>query len=196
MPGVEFHLVGNSEISDEHGVNFYDAFTRKYRTKPWFKRVVKHGYVNDDELAELYRSCDIFVAPSRYESFGIIFIEAMAFGKPLVGADVGGIPEILQDGVNGLLFKPGDSSDLIEKLDALIGDEAARTRMGEASRLLLKEKFDAADMGLHVVQMVDKLVDSRTSTSIPRAQLEQGDGVTNERHAEVFARQAPEDTRL
>lgn len=157
---VEFHLVGNADISDEHGVNFYDAFTGKYRSKSWFQRVVKHGYVNDDELAELYRSCDVFVAPSRYESFGIIFIEAMAFGKPLVGADVGGIPEILQDGTNGLLFRPGDSSDLGEKLDALIGDESARTRMGEASRTLLKEKFDAADMGLHVVQMVDKLVGS------------------------------------
>lgn len=161
---VEFHLVGNSDITDEHGVNFYEAFTQKYRTQPWFGRVVKHGYVNDDQLADLYRSCAIFVAPSRYESFGIIFIEAMAFGKPLVGANVGGIPEILQDGVNGLLFRPADSADLSEKLSALIDDESARTRMGEASRTLLKAKFDAADMGLHVVQMVEKIIGSGVRT--------------------------------
>jgi glycogen(starch) synthase len=161
---VEFHLVGNSDISEEHGVNVYSAFVKKYRTKPWFQRVIKHGYVSDDDLAQVYRNCDIFVAPSRYESFGIIFIEAMAFGKPLVGADVGGIPEILQDGTNGLLFRPGDSSDLSDKISALISDGAERMRMGEASRALLKEKFGAADMGLHVVQIVERLIESQGNT--------------------------------
>lgn len=169
---VEFHLVGNDNISDEHGGNYYREFAERYRRMPWFPRVIKYGYVSDDELTRVYRNCDIFVAPSRYESFGIIFIEAMAFGKPLVGADVGGIPEILEDGTNGLLFGPGDAADLRDKLDVLISDGACRVRMGEASRSLLKEKFGAADMGTRVMRVVETLVESaEPAISSPAAQL-------------------------
>jgi glycogen(starch) synthase len=154
---LEVHLVGNSNILDEDKVNLYSAFTKANKSKPWFNQIIKHGYVTDEELAELYKNCDVFVAPSRYESFGLIFIEAMAFGKPLVGADVGGIPEILKDGKNGLLFEPGNAKDLEDKLSRLISDEKLRTQMGIESRLILEDKFSSSKMGKKFINMLEEI---------------------------------------
>ena len=59
------------------------------------KRVLFHGEVTETALRGFYKACDIFVAPSRFESFGLIFVEAMMFGKATIGCDVGGIPEVV-----------------------------------------------------------------------------------------------------
>jgi glycosyltransferase involved in cell wall biosynthesis len=61
------------------------------------------GYVSEDELPELYSSADVFVLPSLYEGFGLVLLEAMASGTPVVGTDVGGIPTAVDDGTTGLL---------------------------------------------------------------------------------------------
>ena len=69
-------------------------------------RVAAPGRVSETQLEELYRQCDVFVAPSRYESFGLIYLEAMRHAKPVVACDAGGIPEVVTDGVTGLLAPP------------------------------------------------------------------------------------------
>src|SRR5690606_10653103 len=105
---------------------YFKEFEKKHGKEEWFKRIRLHGYVSDEELAQLYEECDIFVAPSRYESFGLIFIEAMAHAKPVVGTNVGGIPEIIRNGENGFLFKNEDVKDLTEKIQRLVSDPDLR----------------------------------------------------------------------
>ena len=138
---VTVRLVGNASITDADGKSIYQDFTKQYQNQPWFKRITQSGYISDDELAEAYAQCTIFVAPSRYESFGLIFIEAMMNGKPVVGSRVGGIPEIIDDGVNGLLFESENETDLHDKLEILIRDARLRHSMGEAGKATIVKKF-------------------------------------------------------
>lgn len=98
------------------------------------RRVRFLGRVRDDEKDSLLTHCDAFVAPSLYESFGIVFLEAMRRGKPTIGTRVGGIPEIVLDGRTGLLVEPGNASDLARAMIAMATDVSAGTRMGEAGR--------------------------------------------------------------
>lgn len=145
-PNVKFTLVGNDEVLHEDKINFKREFVKKYQSKKWFKRISFLGYVTDEELNNIYDACDIFVAPSRYESFGLIFIEAMAHKKPLVGTNIGGIPEIIADGENGYLFELENISDLKYKLQKLISSKTLRVKMGEASFKLLKNSFNSKVM--------------------------------------------------
>jgi len=78
------------------------------------------GELSDEALKEFYSGCDVIVVPSLYEAFGIVALEAMACGIPLVASDMGGLPEIIKDGTNGLLFKTGDSNALAEAVLSLL----------------------------------------------------------------------------
>jgi len=98
------------------------------------------GYIG--QIEDLYRSSDIVVAPSRWqEPFGLVCIEAGAAGLPLVATRVGGIPEIIEDGVNGLLVEPGDVVALAEKVQRLADDPTLRASIGQAARLRVERDF-------------------------------------------------------
>lgn len=80
----------------------------------------------------LYRDCDVFAAPSIYESFGLVYLEAMAHGKPAIGCLAGGVPEVVVDGATGLLIPPGDSAALARAILKLAQDEPLAEQMGAA----------------------------------------------------------------
>lgn len=89
------------------------------------------GQVSEDDLPRYYRACHVFCAPSTgFESFGIILLEAMAAGKPIVASDIDGYRGVLGDGEEGLLVQPGDERRLAEALIRLLKDPALRERMG------------------------------------------------------------------
>jgi len=93
--------------------------------------------VNDFREADkpaLICACDLLVLPSSHESFGIVFLEAWACGKPVVGARVGAIPSVIDAGVDGLLARYGDDGDWARAIVELLSDPARRARMGEAGR--------------------------------------------------------------
>lgn len=87
-----------------------------------------------DDRAGFYAALDILAAPSRHESFGLAVAEAMAAGKPVVAARVGGIPEIVTDKETGLLFEPGDFRELAAKISELLLDPALAAHIAEAAR--------------------------------------------------------------
>ncbi|HEY3298613.1 MAG TPA: glycosyltransferase, partial [Armatimonadota bacterium] len=143
---VRFTLVGDDTLKDELGRTYKDSFLSRNSGARWLKRVCFTGKVSEDDLNYYYSNCDIFVAPSRFESFGLIFIEAMRFGKPVIGCRAGGMVEVIEPGVNGFLAEPGDAASLTDAIVELILDRELRERMGSEARKAFKEEFTSERM--------------------------------------------------
>ena len=90
---------------------------------------------NRDDMASVYAALDLVVAPSRWEGFGMMLIEAMAAGRPIVATRVGAIPEIVRDGRTGVLVEPRDAQALARAITGMLDDPQRRIAMGEAGRL-------------------------------------------------------------
>lgn len=101
------------------------------------ERVTALGRVSDETLPRVYRAVDIFALPSEAELQGMVLLEAAATGLPLVGANCLAIPELVHDGVNGYLHRPGDAEDLAAKIKALAAEPALRASFGEASQRIV-----------------------------------------------------------
>jgi glycosyltransferase involved in cell wall biosynthesis len=125
--------------------------------------VVSLGRVTSTKLAELYRRCDVLVAPSRYESFGLIYVEAMSHAKPVIGCRAGGVPEVIREGITGLMAEPGDAPSLIACLRTLAGDAALRRRMGDAARLDFLARFSAVRLAEASVELYRQVL-----STVPR----------------------------
>jgi len=104
-------------------------------------RVIFTGSAVKDELRVLYSNAHFLVLPSLAEAFGLVLLEAMASGIPPIGSTAGGIPDVITDGVNGLLFKKGDWKDLAMKMLALINDETLRNKLAAKARETAVEKY-------------------------------------------------------
>ena len=102
---------------------------------------------------------DLFVLPSLYgEGLPMVVLEAMANAVPVVAANVEGIPEAVRDGVDGLIFDPGNAQDLADKLAALIGDDERLTQMSHSSLQRQREKLSDTAMAQGVSEVYDELV--------------------------------------
>jgi glycosyltransferase involved in cell wall biosynthesis len=97
-------------------------------------RVVFAGEVGHDRLPALLAASDAFCRPSRSEGLGNAFIEAMAAGLPTVGTPVGGIPDVIQDGRNGLMVEPESSGSVAAAIGRLLDDPALARRLAEAGK--------------------------------------------------------------
>jgi glycosyltransferase involved in cell wall biosynthesis len=97
------------------------------------------GYRND--IPNLMNACDIMVQPSLEEAFGVSLVEAMAIGRPIVGSNVGGIPEVVENGVTGFLVTPGVADLLAKSLVDLLRNPTLRKDMGVAGQARAKKLF-------------------------------------------------------
>jgi glycogen synthase len=158
LPTLHVRIAGNDRIRFDERGTFKDIARQCHGDKSWLGRVEFLGYVDDDRLAEEYASCDIFVAPSTYESFGIIFIEAMSFGKPVIGCSSGGMPEIIVDGVTGILVPPSDSVELARAIQRLASDAALRIQMGRAGLARFSECYTIAHYVDRAEEKIGQLV--------------------------------------
>jgi glycosyltransferase involved in cell wall biosynthesis len=105
-------------------------------------RVTFLGWVPNSELPPYYRAAAISVIPSLEEGFGIPAAEAMGCETPVVASDAGGLPEVVEHGVTGLIVPRGDSTALAEAMGRLLGDPALRAQMGQAGRERSLRLFD------------------------------------------------------
>jgi glycosyltransferase involved in cell wall biosynthesis len=92
------------------------------------------GYLAGEDLASAYASGDAFLFPSSTETLGLVLLEAMAAGCPVVGANRGGIPDIVSHGENGCLYDPDDPESLITAVNALLGNQDARRTLRQSAR--------------------------------------------------------------
>ncbi len=93
------------------------------------------GHLSRDQLGSFYRNARFLVVPSVcFEAFGLVAAEAMSYGLPVIASRIGGLPEVVEDGVTGLLFEPGNAAELAEKMALLWSNPDLCRRMGQAGR--------------------------------------------------------------
>lgn len=110
------------------------------------------------EIKELLGIVDVFVLPSLSEGLGIALLEAMAMKKPVIGSQVGGIPEVIQPGVNGYLFPPADPEFLTEAILQLVDNPLERAKMGLKGRKIVEEYFSLKKMIKSIEDLYCELV--------------------------------------
>jgi len=113
FPGIKLHLIGNG--NDQ----FY---MRLAKEKGVENNVIFHGWLKHSLTPDYYKSSDICIFPSRHEGFGIVVLEAMASGIPVIASDIPSFREIISNGINGLLFKSEDANALAMQLTTLYKD--------------------------------------------------------------------------
>ncbi|MDX1664106.1 MAG: glycosyltransferase family 4 protein [Candidatus Promineifilaceae bacterium] len=94
------------------------------------RRLCLLGPIDDDEKRDLLAACDLFVMPSRVDSFGIVYLEAWLYGKAVIGANAWGVNSVIDDGEDGLLVPFGDRRALAEAITALLDDPQRAAKMG------------------------------------------------------------------
>lgn len=115
--------------------------------------VLLMGFI--DDLRPFFDLLDVFVLPSQKEAFGMVLLEAMRSGCPVVASDIGGIPEIVRDGETGLLFKAGDAQALADTIGRLLEDKKLRDRLKLNAQRMVKEEFSLERMTRETEKVYD-----------------------------------------
>ncbi len=137
-PGAaELHMVTRQAVEHMPGLFVYHRMTP-----------------NSIALRDLYRQCDVYILPSRAEAYGIAAVEALACGLPVIASHVGGLREIVQEGVTGFYISPGDENALTCALQALLEDHQMLASMKKAARMVAEEKYDASKYARQVADLM------------------------------------------
>lgn len=147
LPEITLRLVGDGPLKEK---------LQNLTDKP--DNIELIGYKSGDELAQEIAKARAVVIPSEwYENYPLSILEAMNYGKPVIAANIGGLPEIVRDGVSGLLFQPGDANDLAEKIRRLWSDNELSKKMGQAGH---EQVFKENNPGIYyqrIKEIYDKL---------------------------------------
>ncbi|MFX0195390.1 MAG: glycosyltransferase family 4 protein [Candidatus Hodarchaeota archaeon] len=119
------------------------------------------GYVRHDLIHHFYAAADIFVRTPVDEGFGIVFIEAMASGVPVVATNVGGITDIIQNKKNGILIPPNDPYKLAEVLNRLLQNEQMRKKLGYSGRDSCQDKYNWDSICSSIMKIYKIILSSR-----------------------------------
>jgi glycosyltransferase involved in cell wall biosynthesis len=157
LPGVHFAVVGDGELWDQLHV---DVTSRGLSQRVHFA-----GWRTD--LAAVYWDLDLVVCCSRNEGTPVSLIEACAARRAVIGTQVGGIPDIIAAGVNGLLVPSGDARALAAALQELIADPDRRRSMGLAGQQMVMERHSAERMVRELKEIYTGLLDGASPNAQP-----------------------------
>lgn len=144
---IKFDIVG-----DELAVGELELFHEKIRSSMMGDYVRLHPFAFGVEKLKFLLDADIFIHPSYREGMPMAVLEAMACGLPIVASRVGGVPDLIQNDVNGILVEPGKIEQLVDAICRLAKDPELRSSMGKANYLLACERYDIEK---HVELLVD-----------------------------------------
>jgi glycosyltransferase involved in cell wall biosynthesis len=132
--GVDFHLVFKDRLDAEMAPKLAEQLGVR-------DRMTFVGRLPVDELVRLYNEAEVLVSPSMYEGFGLPAAETNACGVPVVATTAGAFPEVITDGVTGILVQPGQPQPLADAIESLLQDPARRAAMGAAGTKRISEHF-------------------------------------------------------
>jgi glycosyltransferase involved in cell wall biosynthesis len=124
-------------------------------------RVHITGRVERDELVRLYNEAEVLVSPSLYEGFGLPAAEAMACGTPVIATTAGAFPEVIEDGVSGILLPPRDAPAIANAIERLLGDAALRRQLGRAARERIVDKFSWRETAVQTLALYQEVLAAR-----------------------------------
>jgi len=149
--GIDKTLEALKMYRDESNDDFHYIIVGDGDYLPKIKEIIKEleleehvtttGYVDFDDVIHFYDLCDIFILPSSSESFGRVYAEASARKKPVIGGKVGGVKEVIDDGVTGYLVNPRNIDEIYRKIKKLLEDKELRTQMGKKGREKVENTF-------------------------------------------------------
>jgi glycosyltransferase involved in cell wall biosynthesis len=163
-PNVIFRIVGNKLVPShiDSSKTYTEIFLQENEHLVQKGQVIIEGKVKDK--LPYYQNCDIFIAPSRYESFGFTVVEAMIFSKPTIGNNAGAIPEVIEDNVTGLLFEKDNTDSLKNVIIKLIESKDLREKMGIAGRKRYEKLFTAELMSENYLKYYEKVLKNKKET--------------------------------
>ena len=150
---------------DAHFIFAGDSRIKKSRLKKKLEGISEEnytfmGYVDYEKIEHLYNKVDLFVLPSLTESCPLNILEAMACQLPVVATDVGGIPEIIREGIEGLLVKPGNAEDLAEKISYMIENKKEAEYMALEGRKKVEKRFNSHIMAEKTLGVYEKIIEN------------------------------------
>ncbi len=105
-------------------------------------RAIFTGFIHNEDTSKYYNASDVFIFPTlRLESFGIVIAEAMACGKPVIASNIGSIPDVIDNGINGILIPPGDFKELAGQINFLLNDKQYSEMLSQNARRKAMERF-------------------------------------------------------
>jgi phosphatidylinositol alpha-1,6-mannosyltransferase len=141
-------------------------------------RVIFTGKVPDEDIPDIHALSDVFVMPSRehleedsVEGFGMVYLEANACNKPVIGGRAGGVPEAVEEGVTGLLVDPLSPAEIADALARLLTDHDFAQRLGTQGRSRVVREFQWAQVGERVLSVLRNVQAEGATTDVDRPQL-------------------------
>lgn len=154
----QLYLAGGGELADS---------LQRYAQQENLTNVKFLGYLGTEALIPMIQRAAFLVVPSEwYENYPLTILEAFACGTPVIGANTGGIPEQVVDGVTGLLFEPGNVRDLAEKIQYLIDNPALALEMGRNARRQVEAQNDPEKHYQQLIQIYQELIVSRGTYAV------------------------------
>jgi glycosyltransferase involved in cell wall biosynthesis len=149
IPRTRFAVVG-----DNQNLSAMKALCSKYGVENSFHFL---GWQSQNQIQEHYHRASVFVMPSLIEAFGVVFLEAMASGVPVIGGAVGGTRELIKEGVNGLLVPPRDHRFLAERILSLLQNEEFRQQLIRNGRETVK-RYGVEEMLQETYQLYERIL--------------------------------------
>lgn len=135
LPEVKLHIVGTGPEENE---------LKELANKLSLKNVEFLGFKSGEELELEYRNCIASILPSNYfETFGLSIVESFAYGKPVIGSNIGGIPEVIDNGVNGIIFEPANVDELTDAIRKLYKNQELAQEMGKKGKIKAKTQYNS-----------------------------------------------------
>jgi glycosyltransferase involved in cell wall biosynthesis len=155
VPDITLSMAGDGEMT---------ASLKRLATELQLTQNVSFvGFIPNERMYSFLRRHHIMVMPSLVEGFGVASLEAAACGRPVIASNVGGVPEVVQDGRTGILVPPGDHRRLAEAIVKLSGDAQLCRQMGQAGHRFVKENYSWEKSLDMMCSLYDKLIHERAA---------------------------------